>query len=76
VEVADVQRTLSPGTDKTIPKFQRRGAIIVLAMFAKPKPDVIADHVETLLKIGLGPHGKVGHPQSGMPAAVNLKSLG
>lgn len=28
-------------------------------MFAVPKPEVVADHVETLLKIGLGPHGKV-----------------
>lgn len=28
-------------------------------MFAGPKPEVVADHVETLLKIGLGPHGKV-----------------
>jgi condensin complex subunit 1 len=47
------------GTAKDIPRFQRRGAIIVLGMFAAPKPEVVADHVETLLKIGLGPHGKV-----------------
>ncbi|BGP24646.1 condensin complex non-SMC subunit Cnd1 [Rhodotorula toruloides] len=45
-------------TSKDIPKFQRRGAIIVLGMFAQTKPEVVADHVETLLKIGLGPHGK------------------
>ena len=49
----------SLGTPKEIPRFQRRGAIIVLAMFAAPKPEVVAEHVETLLKIGLGPHGKV-----------------
>lgn len=47
------------GTNKEIPRFQRRGAIIVLGMFAAPKPEVVADHVETLLKIGLGPRGKV-----------------
>jgi hypothetical protein len=58
---ADPRRLLAfrSGSDKAIPKFQRRGAIIVLGMFAGPKPEVVADHVETLLKIGLGPHGKV-----------------
>ncbi|KAI5475738.1 hypothetical protein MNV49_000900 [Pseudohyphozyma bogoriensis] len=45
-------------TTKDIPRFQRRGAIIILGMFAAPKPEVVADQVETLLKIGLGPHGK------------------
>lgn len=47
------------GTAKDIPRFQRRGAIIVLGMFAQTKPEVVADHVETLLKIGLGPLGRV-----------------
>ncbi|KAM0787854.1 hypothetical protein ACM66B_003907 [Microbotryomycetes sp. NB124-2] len=46
------------GTSKPIPKFQRRGAIIVLGMFAVPKPEVVSEHVESLLKIGLGAHGK------------------
>ncbi|GAA5942619.1 hypothetical protein JCM3775_003658 [Rhodotorula graminis] len=45
-------------TSKDIPKFQRRGAIIVLGMFAQTKPEVVADHVETLLRIGLGPLGR------------------
>ncbi|GAA6061284.1 hypothetical protein JCM10212_004690 [Sporobolomyces blumeae] len=45
-------------TPKDIPRFQRRGAIITLGMFAQPKPEVVADHVETLLKIGLGPRGR------------------
>ena len=35
-------------------------------MFAGPKPEVVADHVETLLKIGLGPHGKVRYPNFGV----------
>lgn len=46
-------------TSKEIPKFQRRGAIITLGMFAQPKPEVVAEHVETLLKIGLGSLGRV-----------------
>ncbi|KAM0749558.1 hypothetical protein T439DRAFT_315829 [Meredithblackwellia eburnea MCA 4105] len=45
-------------TPKDIPRFQRRGAIIVLGMFAAPKPDVVSENIELLLKIGLGPHGK------------------
>ncbi|GAA5980223.1 hypothetical protein JCM5350_000877 [Sporobolomyces pararoseus] len=45
-------------TSKEIPRFQRRGAIITLGMFAQPKPEVVADHVETLLKIGLGSLGR------------------
>lgn len=45
-------------SSKDVQRFQRRGAIIVLGMLAAPKPDVVADQVETLLKIGLGPHGK------------------
>ncbi|GAA5907855.1 condensin subunit YCS4 [Sporobolomyces salmoneus] len=45
-------------TSKEIPRFQRRGSIITLGMFAQPKPEVVADHVETLLKIGLGSLGR------------------
>ncbi|GAA5919099.1 hypothetical protein JCM6882_005122, partial [Rhodosporidiobolus microsporus] len=45
-------------TSKDIPRFQRRGAIIVLGMFAQTRPEVVADHVETLLKIGLGTLGR------------------
>ncbi|GAA5986784.1 hypothetical protein JCM11641_004790 [Rhodosporidiobolus odoratus] len=45
-------------TSKDIPRFQRRGAIIVLGMFAQTKPEVVADQVEALLKIGLGPLGR------------------
>ncbi|KAK4702260.1 condensin complex subunit 1, partial [Phenoliferia sp. Uapishka_3] len=45
-------------TSKDIPRFQRRGAIIVLGMFAAPNPTVVSENIELLLKIGLGPHGK------------------
>lgn len=47
------------GTSKEIPRFQRRGSIITLGMFAQPRPEVVADHVDTLLKIGLGSLGRV-----------------
>lgn len=49
------------GSTKDLPRFQRRGAIIALGMFAAPKPEVVAEHVETLLKIGLGPYGRVSY---------------
>ncbi|KAF9117197.1 Condensin complex subunit [Mortierella sp. AM989] len=43
---------------KDIPNPQRRGAIIILGMLAKAKPDIVANKIETILKIGLGKHGK------------------
>jgi hypothetical protein len=46
-------------TSKDIPKQQRRGAIIVLGMLAAPRPNVVADNLDKLVAIGLGPIGKV-----------------
>jgi len=43
---------------KDIPNPQRRGAIIVLGMLAKAKPDIVAQKIDIILKIGLGKHGK------------------
>ncbi|KAF9438398.1 Condensin complex subunit [Entomortierella beljakovae] len=43
---------------KDIPNPQRRGAIIILGMLAKAKNDIVANKIETILKIGLGKHGK------------------
>ncbi|KAF9959343.1 Condensin complex subunit [Modicella reniformis] len=43
---------------KDIPNPQRRGAIIILGMLAKAKPDIVAQKIETILKIGLGKHGR------------------
>lgn len=48
------------GTDKDISRQQRRGAIIILGMIAGAKRQIVTDHVDTLLKVGLGPRGKVG----------------
>jgi condensin complex subunit 1 len=45
--------------EREIPRFQRRGAIIVLGMFALARSEIITDRVETLLRIGLGSLGRV-----------------
>lgn len=46
------------GTSRDISKQQRRGAIIVLGMLAAPRPNVVADNLDKLVAIGLGPIGK------------------
>ncbi|KAK3842793.1 MAG: armadillo-type protein [Linnemannia gamsii] len=43
---------------KDIPNPQRRGAIIILGMLAKAKSDIVANKIETILRIGLGKHGR------------------
>ncbi|POW12989.1 hypothetical protein PSHT_07936 [Puccinia striiformis] len=45
-------------TSKDISKQQRRGAIIVLGMLAAPRPNVVADNLDKLVAIGLGPIGR------------------
>lgn len=47
------------GSKKPLPKAQRRGAIIVLGMFALANRSVLTDHVDVMLKVGLGTWGKV-----------------
>jgi condensin complex subunit 1 len=47
------------GTDLSIPKQQRRGAIIILGMLALARRSVVQDKVDVLLQIGLGSLGKV-----------------
>ncbi|WP_283646599.1 hypothetical protein, partial [Marinovum algicola] len=42
---------------RAIPRAQRRGAIMVLSMLASARKEIVADRLETLLKIGLGPLG-------------------
>ncbi|KAF9428681.1 Condensin complex subunit [Podila epigama] len=43
---------------KEIPNPQRRGAIIILGMLAKAKPDIVSQKIDVILRIGLGKHGK------------------
>ncbi|KAH7878618.1 non-SMC mitotic condensation complex subunit 1-domain-containing protein [Lentinula edodes] len=44
--------------EKHIPKYQRRGAIIILGMLALSKRSVLVDKVDVMLKVGLGALGK------------------
>jgi hypothetical protein len=47
------------GSDRNLPKQQRRGAIIILAMLALARRHVVMEKVDVLLKVGLGAFGKV-----------------
>jgi hypothetical protein len=47
------------GINKPLPKTQRQGAIIILGMLALAKRGVLTDHVDVMLKVGLGHLGKV-----------------
>ncbi|RCH82750.1 Condensin complex subunit, partial [Rhizopus stolonifer] len=46
-------------TQGRIQKSLRRGAIIILGMLAKTKTKIVSDKIDVMLKIGLGPLGKV-----------------
>ncbi|KAH9912294.1 non-SMC mitotic condensation complex subunit 1-domain-containing protein [Epithele typhae] len=45
-------------SSKGLPTRQRRGAVIVLSMLALAKREVVANHVEILMNVGLGDKGK------------------
>ncbi|OCH87806.1 hypothetical protein OBBRIDRAFT_889536 [Obba rivulosa] len=45
-------------SDRALPKAQRRGAIIILGMLALARRSVVAERVDTLVKVGLGRLGK------------------
>ena len=47
------------GSDKPLPKNQRRGAIIILGMLAVARRHIVTEKIDVLLKVGLGPLGKV-----------------
>ncbi|RPD66651.1 hypothetical protein L226DRAFT_557654 [Lentinus tigrinus ALCF2SS1-7] len=46
-------------SQRPLQRAQRRGAVIILGMLALAKRHVVADRVDTLVKIGLGDLGKV-----------------
>lgn len=48
-------------TDTAVPKNQRQGAIIILGMLAVARREIVTEQVESLLRIGLGPHGMVSY---------------
>ncbi|KIK92248.1 hypothetical protein PAXRUDRAFT_830137 [Paxillus rubicundulus Ve08.2h10] len=43
---------------KALPACQRRGAIIILGMFALAKRSIVSEKIDVLLRVGLGPLGK------------------
>ncbi|KAI1170043.1 armadillo-type protein [Nemania sp. FL0916] len=43
---------------REISRSQRRGAIIVLGMLATASPEIVVGEMETMLRFGLGPHGR------------------
>lgn len=43
---------------RDISKTQRRGAIIVLGMLATANPEIVVGEIETMLRTGLGAHGR------------------
>ncbi|KAH9924065.1 non-SMC mitotic condensation complex subunit 1-domain-containing protein [Fomitopsis serialis] len=45
------------GSERPLPRPQRRGAVIILGMLALARRGVVADRVETLVKTGLGKLG-------------------
>jgi condensin complex subunit 1 len=49
------------GSDKPLPKNQRRGAIIILGMLAVARRHIVTERVDILLRVGLGPLGKVSN---------------
>lgn len=43
---------------REISKTQRRGAVIVLGMLATANPEIVVGEIETMLRTGLGAHGR------------------
>lgn len=43
---------------REISRTQRRGAIMVLGMLATANPEIVVGEMETMLRTGLGPHGR------------------
>ncbi|THG99612.1 hypothetical protein EW026_g2781 [Hermanssonia centrifuga] len=46
-------------SERPLPRAQRRGTVIILGMLALARRSVVADRVDTLVKIGLGSRGRV-----------------
>ena len=45
---------VASGSERPLPRPQRRGAVIILGMLALAKRSVVSERVEVLVKIGLG----------------------
>lgn len=51
--------TAALDSDRSLPKPQRRGAVVILGMLALARRSVIADRTDALMKTGLGKLGQV-----------------
>lgn len=60
------------GSERPLPRAQRRGGVIILGMLALAKRSVVADRVETLVKVGLGERGKVCYLPTMHPLLLTL----
>ena len=63
------------GSDKPLPKNQRRGAIIILGMLAVARRHIVTERVDVLLRVGLGPLGKVDSLSSAEIQLIDIFSL-
>jgi condensin complex subunit 1 len=59
---------------REISRTQRRGAIIVLGMLATASPEIVVSDMETMLRTGLGPHGR-GDLQLAKYTCIALRRL-
>ncbi|KAJ3056052.1 Condensin complex subunit [Rhizophlyctis rosea] len=57
-EVVETLWSIFASKKKEVSAARRRGALTVLSYFAKAKPDIIADNLDNLLRVGLGEYGK------------------
>lgn len=62
-------------TKGSIPKAQRTGAIIILSMLAKARPEIMSEKVHLLLRIGLGQLGKVKEQSQGTWQDIEKKTI-
>jgi hypothetical protein len=54
---------LGIGTTKNISRSQRRGAIMIIGMLAVADKSILDDHIDLMLKVGLGKMGIVRRPR-------------
>ncbi|KAI0418267.1 armadillo-type protein [Xylaria grammica] len=59
---------------REISRSQRRGAIIVLGMLATASPEIVVGEMETMLRFGLGSHGRAD-PQLAKYTCIALRRL-
>ena len=56
---AEARPDYSIASERSLPRQQRRGAVIILGMLALARRSVVADRADVLMKVGLGKLGEV-----------------